>query len=187
MPTWNGWIIQFLNGANILNTPPNQTFMSEWANHAPGTCKNNPVDLSKAVSGSTRCGDTVAGFGRTQNYPTHAAASNAFGLSIDSQLAAPIKAALNTGNPFQIQNRDPVVAALKAWGSPTFANWYQNATAQGTTGGSGGSSGRAPHFHSGYRDLQHTWEHNLPNSLRKSGKLTDAALRSLSHGRKVKR
>lgn len=139
------------------------------------------------MQGSTRCGATVAGFGRTQNYATHQEAAHAFQLSIDSSLAAPIKAALNTGNPFQISNRAPVVQALKDWGSPTFATWYQNATTDGTTGTGGQPNTRAPHTHSGYHDLQRTWQHNLPTALHKSGNLTNGALRSISHGRKVKR
>ena len=101
MSTWPGWIIQFLNRANILNTPPIQTFMGEWAAHSPGSCKNNPVILSTKVSGSSNCGATVAGFGRTQNYGTHAEAAHAFAIQIHSAKMKPLLDALNTGNPFR--------------------------------------------------------------------------------------
>lgn len=161
--------------------------MAQWAAHAPGSCKNNPVDLSQSVTGSTRCGDTVAGFGRTQNYKTHADAARAFKLSLDSDLAKPIRVALNTGNPFQIGDRSSAVAALKAWGSPQFATWYKNATTSGSSGSSGAPTTRAPHTHSGYHDLQHVMQKRLPDALRQSGKLTDAALRSLGRGHKVGR
>src|SRR4051812_6794518 len=100
--TWSGWIIQFLNRASILNTPPNQTFLSEWARHAPGSCKNNPIDLTTAVSGSSRCGDTVGGFGRSQNYGTHAEAAHAFSIQMHTSWVRPLLAALNSGNPFQV-------------------------------------------------------------------------------------
>ena len=186
MPTWSGWQNQFLNAASILITPPNRTFMNEWANHAPGTCKNNPIDLSHSVSGSTRCGDTVAGFGRTQNYPSHTAAAHAFTLSVDTDWAQPIKAALNTGNPFQIDNRAPVIAALRRWGSTQFANWYANANSDGTGGGGGGGGGIAPHTHKAWVDLQRTINKRLPSSLRKVDQANRATLRAVSRGSKVK-
>lgn len=184
--TWSGWIIQFLNRANILNTPPNQTFMTEWAKHAPGSCKRNPIDLTKAVSGSTRCGNTVGGFGRSQNYPTHAAAAQAFNLSMHTAWVKPLLDALNSGNPFQIGDRSKVVAVLNRWASPSFASWYATATTSGGSGGGGGGGGKASHAHHGWADLRHTVNHNLPKALRTSGHNTSAALRALGRGRKVK-
>jgi hypothetical protein len=179
--TWSGWIIQFPNRANILNTPPLQTFLTEWARHAPGSCKNNPIDLSRSVAGSTRCGDTVAGFGRTQNYGTHAEAAHAFALSVHTSWAKPLLDALNSGNPFQVADRAPVVAVLKRWGSPQFADWYATATVDGTGGGGAGGGTRAAHTHHGWHDLRRSVNHNMPTALRHSIKLTNAALRSLKH------
>ena len=186
MTTWSGWDRQFLNAAGILLTPPNLTFMAEWASNEGGSCKNNPVDLAHPITGSTRCGDTVTGFGRTQNYPSHTKAAQAFSYQINDAAMKALKVALDTGNPFQIGDRSAAVAALDSWGSPVFAKWYMNATTDGGTGTGGAPSTRAPHTHSGYHDLQRTMQKNLPTALRKSSKLTNGALRSLSRGRKVK-
>lgn len=184
--TWNGWLIQFLQRAGVLNTPPVQTFMSEWAKHAPGSCKNNPVDLATHVSGSTRCGDTVTPFGRTQNYGTHAEAAHAFSIQLHDPSERALLNALNTGNPFQIGDRSKVVAALKHWGSTEFATWYANANDDGTTGGGGGGGGKAARAHSGWNDLRRTLNHRMPKALRTSQHNVHAALRSLSHARKVR-
>lgn len=184
--TWSGWIIQFLGRAGILNTPPLQIFMSEWAKHAPGSCKNNPIDLSTAVAGSSRCGDTVGGFGRSQNYGTHAEAAHAFSIQMHTSWVKPLLDALNTGNPFQIGDRSSVVAVLNRWASPSFADWYANANNDGTTGGGGVGGGKAARAHSGWNDLRRTVNRDLPKALRTSTRNTQAALRSLSHARKVR-
>lgn len=186
MSTWSGWIIQFLSRANILNTPPNQTFMSEWASHSPGGCKNNPVILSTAVAGSTRCGDTVAGFGRTQNYGTHAEAAHAFSIQMHTAWVKPLLDALNSGNPFQIGDRSNVVGVLKRWGDEGFAAWYANANDDGTTGGGGGGGGKSARAHGGWNDLRHSINHNMPKALRTSQQHTTVALRALSKARKVR-
>jgi hypothetical protein len=186
MPTWSGWVNEFLNAANIIITPPNRTFMSEWAKHAPGTCKNNPIDLTKAVTGSTRCGATIGGFGRSQNYPSHASAAHAFDLSIHTDWVKPLRDALDTGNPFQIGDRTKVVDVLNRWASPSFARWYANATTSGTTGGGHSGGGKAARAHHGWADLRRTTNHNLPRALRRSRHNTAAALRALSKGRKVR-
>lgn len=186
MPTWSGWVNDFLNSAGVIITPPNRTFMEEWAKHAPGSCKNNPIDLTKAVAGSTRCGATVGGFGRSQNYPTHADASRAFRLQMFTDWVLPLADALGTGNPFQIPDRAAAVAVLERWASPSFASWYKNANADGTTGGSGSGGAFDAHGLGGWRALQHSINHNLPHALRTSKANTNAALRAVSKGRKVK-
>jgi hypothetical protein len=183
--TWSGWIIQLLNRANLLNTPPNQTFMSEWAKHAPTSCHNNPVDLSHAVAGSSRCGDTVAGFGRSQSYGTHAEAAHAFALQIGTDWVKPLRDAINSGNPFQIADRAPVVAVLKRWGSVSFADWYATAQAGGSGSGGGGGGSRASHTHKGWTDVRRSTNQRWPAALRKAHKLNRAALRSLGRVHKV--
>jgi len=184
--TWSGWEIQFLNRANVLNTPPIQTFLDEWAKHAPGSCKNNPIDLATAVKGSSRCGDTVTAFGHTQNYGTHAEAAHAFSLQLHDSSEKALLDALNTGNPFQIGDRSKVIAALKHWGSTQFADWYANANDDGTTGGKGGGGGKSAKAHSGWNDLRRTVNKHLPRALKASQHNTHAALRSLSRSRKVR-
>lgn len=185
MPTWSGWVNQFLTAGGVIITPPNRTFMEAWAAHAPGSCQNNPVDLSQAVAGSSRCGDTVAGFGRSQKYGTHAEAARAFHLQLHTDWVKPLLDALNTGNPFQIGDRTAVVDAIKRWGSPAFAKWYANATTSGTSGGGGGGSGSPAHAHGGWNDLRHTVNHGMPKTLRHSHRNIEAALRALSRARKV--
>lgn len=184
--TWSGWIIEFLDRANILNTPPLQTFMSEWAKHAPGSCKNNPIDLTASVSGSTRCGDTVGGFGRSQNYGTHAEAAHAFAIQMHTPWVKPLLDVLNSGNPFQVADRSQAIAVLNRWASPSFATWYASATVDGSGGGGGGASTKAPHTHSGYHDLQRSVERRWPKATAQSQRSVAAALRSLGHGRKVR-
>jgi len=184
MPTWSGWQNQFLNRAGIIVTPPNRTFMSAWASHDKGSCKNNPNTLSTKVGSSTRCGDTVAGFGRTQNYATHTQAANAFATQMNTAWVHPLKAALNTGNPFQIGDRTDVVAVLNRWGSPQFADWYATTTTGG--GGGGGGGGGSSSTHKGWSDLRKTINHRLPGHVSASEKMTAAALRKLAHARRVR-
>ncbi len=186
MATWSGWENQFLQRAGIIETPPNRTFLGAWAQHAPGSCKNNPVDLSTAVRGSTRCGATVAGFGRSQNYGTHAQAAHAFQIQVDTSWVQPLKAALNTGNPFQIGDRTAVIAVLKRWGSQQFATWYENATTAGGGGGSGGGSTTGQSAHKGWNQIRRSVNHRMPHAINASEHNIRAALRSLGHAHKVK-
>lgn len=187
MPTWSGWIIEFLNRANILNTPPLQTFMSEWAKHDANPCKNAPIVLSTSVTGATRCGATVTDYGRTMKYPSHAAAAHAFQIQIHLSRSSALLAVMNSGNPFQVPDRTAAVAVLKHWGSPAFATWYLNANSDGTTGGGSGGGGKASRAHSGWTDLRRTVNRHMPKALRTSERNTHAALRSLSGGRRVRR
>ena len=186
MPTWSGWINQLLDAAGIIVTPPNRTFMSEWASHDKNPCANAPIVLSAFVQGATRCGATVTDFGYTYKYPSHAAAAHAFDIQTHNARAKPLLDALNTGNPFQIGDRSQVVAVLKHWGSPAFATWYANATTDGTTGGGGGGGGKASRAHGGWQDLRRSVNHRMPAALRKSGANSSAALRALSKARKVR-
>lgn len=183
--TWGGWQAQMLTASPGLVTPPNITFMTQWHDHAPGTCQFNPVDLSTAVTGSARCGDTVAGFGRTQSYGTHAQAVRAFRIQMDSAQSRPIKAALNTGNPFQIPDRTAAVKAIRDWGSPQFADWYASATTSGGTGS--GTGGIAPDTTGGWNSLRRSLNRNWRRGLSDGERNLHAALRALSHSRKVRR
>ena len=184
--TWNGWQASLLNGANIIVTPPNMNFLTDWHRQEGGTCTNNPVVLSTAVGTSTRCGDTVAGFGRTQSYPRRGDAIEAFRIQIDTPAMSELKAALNTGNPFQITDKSPVVHDLKQWGSPTFADWYANASSSGGSGGGGGGGGLAPNTHKAWGDLQKSVNRRLPAATRHASEANRATLRTLAHIHRVK-
>lgn len=187
MPTWADWKNQLLKAAGILPTPPIYTFMDEWAGHDKNPCANAPITLSAFVSGATRCGATVTDFGYTYKYPSHAAAARAFDIQIHNTKAKALLDALNSGNPFQGVDRAPVVSVLKHWGSPSFATWYENATADGTTGGGSGGGGVAPHTHKAWHDLQRTINKRLPAATRHVSEANRATLRALSHGSKVHR
>ena len=98
----------------------------------------------------------------------------------------PLLAALNSGNPFQIGDRSQVVAVLNRWASPSFATWYANANNDGTSGGGSGGGSKSASAHHGWTDLRRSVNHNMPKALRTSESNTRAALRSLSHARKVR-
>ena len=46
MPTWSGWVQDFLTAAGFPNTADNRKFLAEWAAHSNTDCGNNPIDLS---------------------------------------------------------------------------------------------------------------------------------------------
>ena len=183
--TWSGWQRDFLNTAGIIVTTPNMNFLTDWHNHAPSSCNFNPIDLSTSVGDSSRCGDTVAGFGRTQRYTKHAEARSAFRIQIDTAWVRPLKQALNSGNPFQIGDRSQVVSVLRQWGSPQFADWYANAPSGGG-GGGGGTGTKAPGFHHSWHSLRRTTNYTWPQTVRHVAKLNKAAWRALGRTHKVK-
>lgn len=186
MSTWSGWQNQLLDAANIIVTPPNRDLLTLWAKNAHTNCASNPIDLSHKVTGSTQCATLPGIFTHAMNYTTHAHAATAFSDEIHASFAKALLDAMNSGNPYQVKNTNDVASVFVSWGTDKMLNVYLNAVAGQGTGSGSGSSTRAPHTHSGYHDLQHVMQKHLPDSLRKSGKLTDAALRSLSHGHKVK-
>jgi len=183
--TWSGWIAQFLNAANILNTPPNQRFLSNWASHASApTCRYNPIDLSEPASGSANCVKPAGNFPWIQRYSSHASAAQAFNRQIHTPTASVIRAALDSGNPFQFKDWQDVVGQLRQWPSVDFASWY---LAQMTGTGSGGSSGGAlaPQTHKAWSDLQRAVDKRLPAALRQADHAARAALRATGRARKV--
>jgi len=184
MTTWNGWVIQFFDTAHVLNTPPNQRFMNEWAKHASSpSCNNNPIDLHRKVGASTNC-QKPAGFTNwTQNYKTHANAATAFSEQINAPANGAISDSLGTGNPFQDPGYAHVVAALRQWPSVEFADWYlaQMQPASGSGGGSGTG------IHKGWADLQHSLgKHGLKPKIDATNSLDAATLRALRRARKVR-
>lgn len=51
---------------------------------------------------------------------------------------------------------------------------------------SGGDGGGAAHAHGGWKDVRHSVNHTMPRSLNRAHSHLEAALRSLSHSRKVR-
>ena len=186
MATWSGWQNQFLLAAGVVDTPPNRDFLTEWAKHASSPqCKNNPIDLHHKVGSSTNC-DHPAGFAYwTQAYTSHAHAATAFGDQLRQQVYLAISDTLGTGNPWQDPGYKLVHKALLAWPSNNFAAWYLNKMT-GAGGPGGGGGGKAARAHSGWNDLRHSVNHNMPKALRTSERHTHAALRALSKARKVR-
>lgn len=186
MATWSGWQNQFLLAARIIETPPNRDFLTEWARHASSPqCRDNPIDLHVKVGGSSDC-DHPAGFTHwTQAYTSHAHAATAFSDQVNSNQFAAILDTLGTGNPWQDSGYQEVHKALLAWPSVNFAAYYLNRMTGGGSGG-GGKGGKAPHAHTGWTDLRHSVNHNMPKALRSSEEHTRAALRALSKARKVR-
>ena len=188
MTTWSGWQIQFFAAAKILNTPPNQRFLTAWASHAtsPG-CHNNPIDLSVSVTGSSRCHRNTGIHPYTFNYDTHGHAAHAFSLEVHEAWARALLSALNSGNPFQVANWNDVVSVLVSWGSVEFSKWYfdqmQSSSGGGGGGTGGGGSGSA---HGGWKHLRRVVNQHMPKALRTSERNTAAALRSISRSHKVR-
>lgn len=184
MATWTGWESQFLTRAGIVVTPPNKRFLDEWAARATSNCPNNPIDLGVQVKGSSNCAAGTGFNPHTQRYPSHTSAAHAFAVELDQSYAKALRAALNSGNPFQYSGFQNVVSDLVTWGSDKFANYYLGQMTGGS--GSGGSTGQAPHTHSGWAHLRRVVNHDFHTTLRDSEKTTNAALRSLARAHKVK-
>ena len=186
MATWTGWEVQFFNAARILNTPPNQRFLTAWAAHATSpTCGNNPIDLSVSTGGSSNCANGTGIHPHTMRYPTHSQAASAFDIEIHQSWAHAILQALDSGNPFQVKNYSDVGSALVSWGSVHFFDWYMAQMQAGSGGGSGGG-GIAPQTHRAWSDLQRSVDKRLPAALHAAEKASLAALRATSRARKVR-
>ena len=186
MATWAGWEIQFFQAANILNTPPNQRFLSAWAAHAtsPG-CTDNPIDLSVPRGTSTNCTKNTGVNVWTQRYASHGQAAAAFNLEIHEPWARAILQALNSGNPFQFKGYNAAVSALVSWGSVKFANWYSQQMQAGQGSGSAGG-GVAPQTHRAWSDLQRSIDKRLPAALRRAERANRAALTAAGRARRVR-
>ena len=184
MGTWSMWENQFLNAAGILITPPCRQFLDQWAaNASHPNCTRNPIDLSTREAGSNRCAANSGIHPTTFTYSTHAHAATAFNTQIHESWASAILHALNTGNPFQPPS-DPnaVRSALVSWGSVKFANAYQSQP----TGGGGGGTG-VTGIHKGWADLQRSLSRShLGAKIKATNSMDAAALRKLSHLRKVR-
>lgn len=187
MSTWSGWEDQFLKVAGLPTTAANRRFLDEWAAHAETNCTNNPIDLTHKLSGSTNCGSLPALTLKTQHYTSHAQAAQAFLAEIDGTNLRQLRAALESGDPFTVNNTGVVSEQIDFWGSTTFAKFYFNET--GSAPGRGGSSSQFEDSHAlaGWADIRHSVNHNMPAALRSSQKMTAAALRRVGRARKVGR
>lgn len=186
MATWAGWQAQLLKAASVPDSPGNEAFLGDWHDSANSNCKNNPVDISRAATGATNCHKLTAT--RTaKNYASHAQAATAFNRELRSGNFPHLLAALKSGDPYNASDPHNVIADLIVWGSVAFAFMLQQNYGPPSGGGGGGGGGsKSVRAHSGWADLRHSINHNMPRALNKSNRNVRAALRSLSHGRKVR-
>jgi hypothetical protein len=184
--TWSGWEAQFLRAAGILNTPPNQRFLTNWASHASApNCRDNPIDLSEKASGSANCVKPAGDFPWIQRYSSHASAAQAFNRQIHTRFASVILAAMQSGNPFQFKDWQDVAGQLRQWPSINFATWYIGQMQGGGSGGGGGGA-LAPQTHKAWSDLQRALNSRLPSSINSAQRASRAALRAAGRARRVR-
>lgn len=182
MGTWSGFQTDLLKAAGLGTSTMQQQFMFDWNTAASTDCENNPVDISRNVSGSTSC-KRLTPSRVARNYTSHASAATAFSGELKSGNFPHLLAALKESNPYAYSDPSGVEANLRTWGSPGQADYY----AKNATGGSTSSAGgHAPRAHSGWASMQRSLNDHWRPTLNRSAKNIDAALRSLSHGRKVK-
>lgn len=182
MSVWSGWQADLLAAAKFPNSTANRDFLTAWHQHATSNCTRNPVDISKQAGKWTACKHLDQG--RTaNNYGDQTSAEHAFA----GQIYGGEFGALNSGffnNSLSVSTASSVVIAEVAlWGSGDFAAFL---TQQSSNAGGGGSGVKAPGIHKGWTELRKSVNTNLPDSFRHSDKLARAALRSLSHARKVR-
>lgn len=183
MSVWAGWQKQLLAVATLPDTQDNRDFLTDWHSHAETNCRNNPVDISRPISGSTRCKGLSLVGQFAQNYASHDQAAGQFRAQLRSGQYPHLLAALMTGHPYNVSDKVAVQVDqdLGHWGSVTFDNYYANQT---FASGSGGI--RAPHLLKGWHDLRRSTNQHMPKSLRRSQRNINQAMRALSRGRKVK-
>jgi len=157
--------------------------MTGWSAANPTNCKNNPVNISWPLPGSTNCEPLGIRALNMQNYTTHAQGASAFDQQLRQDNYTHLIAALSYGHPYDLADADAknVVADLIRWGSPEFSNAYAQQTYAST-----GTGIKAPKLHGGWADLRHSFNHVMPASIQASEKQTNAALRTLQKARRVK-
>lgn len=191
MPTWTGWQNQFLNRAGIIVTPPNRQLLTSWAANAHTSCANNPIDLSHKLTGTSDCAKLPGIFPQAQRYTSHAQAATAFRDEIRQSFAGVLLRAMNTGNPYQVPYANDVASVFVSWGTDKMLNVYLagepgTGGAGGGGGGGGAGAGDGASVHKGWHDLRTTVNHKMPGHVASSHKMTQAALRKLSHIRRVR-
>lgn len=187
MATWSGWEDQFLKVAGLPTTAANRRFLDQWANHVESNCGNNPIDLTHKLTGSTDCARLPAITPKAQHYTSHAQAAQAFLFEIDGTNVKQLRNALESGDPFSVNNTGIVSEQIDFWGSTTFARFYFNETASAPGRGGSTAAFHDSHALAGWADIRHSVNHNMPKALHDSQRLTRTALRRLGRARKVGR
>lgn len=183
MGVWSGWQADLLNRAGLPRTSFNLAFLSAWHTYDNTNCRDNPIDISRNVSGSSACAALPNGR-QARNYTSPAQAASAFNAQLKSGQYPHLLAALRSGQPYAVSNPAQVAQDLGKWGSGIFQQEYVNSVQ--TPPPAPGSNVRAPRAHNGWRDLRKSVNRTMPHALNRAGTLTRQALRATSHGRKVK-
>jgi len=186
MAAWSGWITDLLAAAKLPYTQGNQTWMGDWHNSADSNCKNNPVDISRGATGATNC-HKLTGTRTAKNYRSHGSAQTAFNGQLRSGNFPHLLAALKSGDPYGVAKPADVITDLEKWGSLTFAfELTQNyGPPHGQPPPPSGNI-KAPQVHTGWRDLQHSFNSHMRQELDQAHRTTNAALRTLQKARKVR-
>lgn len=182
MATWSGWQQQLLRAAGLPTSANNVSFITAWNKHANTNCRNNPVDISLDISGASPCKLTANPQHRARNYSSHDQAAGQFASQLRSGPYPRLLAQLDDSDPYNTDKYPGVTGDLTQWGSEKFANWYSTQITNSLTGG----GVTAPLAHKGWADLRRSANHRGPSELHDSDRLTTAALRALSHARKVR-
>ena len=183
MAAWAGWEAEFLKAAGLPLTTSNEAFLNQWNTYDNTNCRNNPIDLSRRMPGSTSCAGLPSGR-QARNYTSHAQAASAFAAQLKSGAFPNLLAALRSGQPYEVKDPAKVAQDLGKWGSGIFQQAYMNSVT--TTSSGGGSSPNAPRAHGGWQDLRHSINRKMPRALNGAASLNQAALRAVSRGHKVK-
>lgn len=186
MAVWNGFQQELLSAAGLPTAEITQEFLYDWSQHTASSCRNNPLDISRAMSGATNC-QKLTSARTAKNYTSHAQAATAFAHQINSGSFPALHAALGFADPYQAPSPAAVVSDLRKWGSPGFASYYASHSQAGSGSGGGGGGGgiRLPKGHQGFHDMQKALGHSLPTSLRRSRIIRERVLRKLGAPRKV--
>lgn len=185
MTTWSGWAADFLAAASLPGSNNNVRFLNEWAANATHpSCQNNPNDLAQHIQGhSSNCGTATNYYNQHfQRYSSHLWARTGWAVEIRSGHYPHLVAALRSGNPYTYSGYLDVEGDLNRWGSGPFGAVYVNDLESGPP-----ASLKAPQALSGWKALRKSVNRDMPAALRQSQKARQAALRSLSHARKVHR
>jgi hypothetical protein len=179
------WAQDVLQALGYPVTTENVLFLDTWHTYEESTCKNNPLNTTLKVKGSTNCVQTQTKGVWVQNYPTPAAGTSATVNTLNGAFYSNIRQALKTGDPFAYPASLTLAQELDRWGSTTFATWYlKQVGVVGSSTGSGGSgSGTTPQ--KGHNSLT-AWHSlnlalvvDLPAGLRRSSAARMAALRKV--------
>lgn len=183
MAGWPGYRTDLLKAAKLSTDGAHDVFILDWNFHASSDCNNNPVDISRPMSGATAC-HRLTSSRVAKRYASQGDGAEAFAGQVRSGQFPHLLAALEAAKPYDAKNPDAVVADLREWGSGKFADYY--ATQAGGTTGGGNPAGSLPKGHHGFHDLQKALARTLPTHLHRSKVIRTRLLRRLGASRNVR-